>query len=159
MFSVAPKVLFYSWNVFTLAPVLKSNPSEPLSHGYWIPPYGFRSCPGTRFLINPGTTYKQIRTPIVEQGGRRRGGGGRVDGTPPRSFWYVTIFRNDFDLSGKTLIFLTKWGIFYGWWRCGKACDVTNNGRHLGCHPGFYQELEIRLKPLEMVIFCASHEK
>ena len=23
------------------------------------------------------------------------------------------------------------------------ACDVTNNGRHLG----FYQELEIRLKP------------
>ena len=35
------------------------------------------------------------------------------------------------------------------------ACDVTNNGRHLG----FYQELEIRLKPREMVIFCALHEK
>ena len=31
------------------------------------------------------------------------------------------------------------------------ACDVTDNGRHLG----FYQELEIRLKPREMVIFCA----
>ena len=30
-----------------------------------------------------------------------------------------------------------------------EACDVTNNGRHLG----FYQELEIRLKPQEMVIF------
>ena len=30
-----------------------------------------------------------------------------------------------------------------------KACDVTNNGRHLG----FYQELEIRLKLREMVIF------
>ena len=29
------------------------------------------------------------------------------------------------------------------------ACDVTNNGRHLG----FYQGLEIRLKPREMVIF------
>ena len=27
------------------------------------------------------------------------------------------------------------------------ACDVTNNGRHLDCHLGFYQELEIRLKP------------
>ena len=30
-----------------------------------------------------------------------------------------------------------------------EACDVTNNGRHLGRHPGhhlgFYQELEIRL--------------
>ena len=31
------------------------------------------------------------------------------------------------------------------------ACDVTNNGRHLG----FYQELEIRLKPREMAILCA----
>ena len=30
-----------------------------------------------------------------------------------------------------------------------EACDVTNNGRHLG----FYQELEIRLKPREMEIF------
>ena len=32
-----------------------------------------------------------------------------------------------------------------------EACDVTNNG----CYLGFYQELEIRLKPQEMVIFCA----
>ena len=30
------------------------------------------------------------------------------------------------------------------------ACDVTNNGRHLGLN----QELEIRFKPRE-VIFCA----
>ena len=36
-----------------------------------------------------------------------------------------------------------------------EACDVTNKGRHLG----FYRELEIRLKPPEMVIFCALHEK
>ena len=27
------------------------------------------------------------------------------------------------------------------------------SGRDLGRHRGFYQELEIRLKPLEMVIF------
>ena len=27
------------------------------------------------------------------------------------------------------------------------ACDVTNNGCHLGHHLGFYQELEVRLKP------------
>ena len=40
-----------------------------------------------------------------------------------------------------------------------EACDVTNNGRHLGRHLGFYQELEIRLKPREMVIICALHEK
>ena len=40
-----------------------------------------------------------------------------------------------------------------------EACDVTSNGRHLGCHLGFYQELEIRLKPREIVNFCALHEK
>ena len=40
-----------------------------------------------------------------------------------------------------------------------EACDVTNNGRHLDRHLEFYQELEIRLKPQEMVIFCALHEK
>ena len=34
-----------------------------------------------------------------------------------------------------------------------EACDVTNNGRHLDYHLGFYKELEIRLKPREMVIF------
>ena len=32
-----------------------------------------------------------------------------------------------------------------------EACDVKNNGHHLGRHLGFYQELEIRLKPQEMV--------
>ena len=37
-----------------------------------------------------------------------------------------------------------------------EACDVTNNGRHLDRHLGFYQELEIRLKQREMVI--AWHE-
>ena len=28
-----------------------------------------------------------------------------------------------------------------------EACDIGNNGRHLGRHFGFDQELEIRLKP------------
>ena len=40
-----------------------------------------------------------------------------------------------------------------------EACDVTNNGRHLGHYLGFYQELEIRLKVREMVIFSALNEK
>ena len=40
-----------------------------------------------------------------------------------------------------------------------EACDVTNSGRHLDRRLGFYQELEIRLKLQEMVIFCALHEK
>ena len=32
-------------------------------------------------------------------------------------------------------------------------CRVTNDGCHIGCHLGFYQELEIRLKPPEIAIF------
>ena len=40
-----------------------------------------------------------------------------------------------------------------------EACDVTNNGGHLGRHLGFYLELEIKLKPREMTIFCALYEK
>ena len=38
-----------------------------------------------------------------------------------------------------------------------EACDVTNNGCHLGYHLGFYQEVEIRLKTREMFIFSALH--
>ena len=40
-----------------------------------------------------------------------------------------------------------------------ETCDVTNNNRHLGCHLGYYQEVEIKLKAQQMVIFCALHEK
>ena len=40
-----------------------------------------------------------------------------------------------------------------------EACDVTNSGRHPGRHLGFYQELEIILKPREMLFFCSLHEK
>ena len=122
MFSVAPKVLFYSWNVFTLAPVLKSNPSEPLSHGYWIPPYGFRSCPGTRFLINP-RTYKQIRTPIVEQGGRRRGGGGGGWNPSPEFLIRYNISKRfwlkwkDFDLFDKMRYILWVVALRESLWR------------------------------------------
>ena len=95
--------------------------------------------------------YFQIHTPTVVQGG----GGGRGWNPSPEflTSCIVTVFRNDFTFSRKPLLFLTRWGIFYGCWRCWRA--VTNNGRHLG----FHQELEIRLKPREMVIFCALHEK
>ena len=51
-------------------------------------------------------TYAQNYTPtMVQEEG--------VDGTPPQSFWYVAVFRNDFAFTGKPLIFLTRWGIFY----------------------------------------------
>ena len=40
-----------------------------------------------------------------------------------------------------------------------EACNVTNNGRHLGRHLGFYHELETKLKPREMVIFLCFKRK
>ena len=77
--------------------------------------------------------------------------------------------------SPKFLICCSIWKRFYLWWKAFdllnklryilwvvallEACDVTNNGRHLGRHLGFYQELEIRLKLREMVIFGALLEK
>ena len=48
-------------------------------------------------------TYTQIHTRNVVQW--KGGGGGGVDGTPPRSFLYVAVFRNDFT-RGKHLIYL-----------------------------------------------------
>ena len=36
-----------------------------------------------------------------------------------------------------------------------EACDVTNNG----CHLGFYQELKIRLKPQEIFTFNVENRK
>ena len=58
------------------------------------------------------------------------------------------VFRNDFAFSGKALIFSWEVALL-------EACDVTNNGRHLRRHLGFSQELEIRIKPREMVTFGA----
>ena len=82
-------------------------------------------------------------------------GGRGVDGTPPRSFWYVAVFWNDFSFSGKPLIFLTRWGIVYGRWWCWGSLTSPITAAIFG----FYQELEIWLKTREMVFFCALHEK
>ena len=99
----------------------------------------------TKYQFNPWA-YTQSHTPTVVQAGR-------VDGTLPLSFRYVAVFRNNF--TRKAFDLLTK--MRYILWVVAllEVCDATNNGRHLG----FYQGLEIRLKPREMVIFCALHEK
>ena len=60
-------------------------------------------------LLTLGRTRKFIPPPWYK---------GRVDGTPPLSFWYVAVYRNYFTFSWRPLIFLTRRGIFYGWWRC-----------------------------------------
>ena len=54
---------------------------------------------------------------LPQRGTRRR----VADGTPSRSFWYVAVFLNDFNFSGKPLLFLTRWGIFYGRWCCWRS--------------------------------------
>ena len=58
-----------------------------------------------------GRTRKFIHPPWYKLGGG-------VDWTPPKSFWCVAVFRNNFAFSGKPLIFWTRWGIFYGLWGC-----------------------------------------
>ena len=70
-------------------------------------------------------------------------GGGRSMEHP------LAVFQNDFTFSGEPFIFLYKMRHILWVVALLGACDVTN----IGCHLGFYQELEIRLKPREMVIF------
>ena len=92
-------------------------------------------------------TLKQIHTPIVVQ----RGGGGRWN--PPLKFLICCSILKRFYLLWKASDLLYK--MRYILWVVALlgACDVTNNGRHLG----LYQELEIRFKPREVMIFCAWH--
>ena len=71
------------------------------------------------------STRKFIPPPWYKGGGEGGGGVGvGFDGTPSRNFWYVAVFRNDFTFSGKPLIFLTRWGIFYEWWHCWRQANV-----------------------------------
>ena len=67
----------------------------------------------------------------------------------PRSFQYVAVFSKLFFLYWKDLDLLNKTRYILWVIALPEATDVTNNGRHLG----FYRELDIRLKSLEMVIF------
>ena len=88
-------------------------------------------------LINT-RTYTQTHTPTVVHGGW----GGWMEPPPPGVFdmlqyletilLRVEILKMRYILQVVALL---------------EACDVTRNGGHLGCHLGFHQELEIRLKP------------
>ena len=99
------------------------------------------------FVLTLGRARQFIPPPCMAQGGR-------LDEHLPRVFNICSISKQ-FWLQWKAFDLLNK--MRYILWVVAllEACDVTNNGRHLG----FYQELEIRLKPREMVIFCALHEK
>ena len=71
---------------------------------------------------------------------------GGVDGTPPRRCRYVAVFQNDFTLIGKPLIYSTRMRYILWVVALPEAYDITNNGHHLGCHLGLYQELKVKLK-------------
>ena len=105
----------------------------------------------TVLVINP-RTYMQIHTPTVVQVG---GVDGPPPPPPPLEFLICCSVSKRFYLRWKAFDILYK--MRYILWVVALlgACDVTNNGRHLG----FYQELEIRLKPREMVISFALGRK
>ena len=97
--------------------------------------------------LNP-RTYTQNHTP--HQGTR----GGQMEPSP--EFLICCSVSKRFCLHWKAFDLLNKMRYILRKVALLEACDVTNNGRHLGRHLGFYQELEIRLKQREMVI--AWHE-
>ena len=94
----------------------------------------------------------QIHTSTVVQGGD--------DGPPPPlEFLICCSISKRFYLQRKAFDLFYK--MRYILWVVAQlgTCDVTNNGRHLGRYLGFYQKLEIRVKPPEMVTFCDGDGK
>jgi len=89
-------------------------------------------------------TYTQIHTPTVVQGGLME--------PLPRVCDMLQYFEclqwKSFDLHSKMRYILWVVALL-------EACDVANNGRHLGCPLAFYKKLEFRLKPRQMEIFRA----
>ena len=87
-----------------------------------------------------GRTRKFVPPPWYKGGG---------DGTLPPEFSICCSISKRFYFKWKDLDLLNKMRYVLRVIALPEACDVTNNSRHLG----FYQELEIRLKSPEMVIF------
>ena len=102
------------------------------------------------YVITLGRTRKV--TPR-HRGTRVAGAGGGGGWKPSPGFLICCSIYKRFYLYWKAFDLLNK--MRYISWVVAllEACDVTNNGRYPGRHLGFNQELEIRLKPREMVIF------
>ena len=94
--------------------------------------------------LNP-RTYTQIHNPTVVQGG----GGGWME--PPLEFLLCCSISKRFYLQWKAFDLLYKMRYIIWLMALLGGCDVTNNGRNLGRHLGFSQELGL--------VFCTSHEK
>ena len=162
-------LLFFTVHVYFLAELLPSLNSpercyeQPLNVTHWDPGVGKCSVCWTlikevshwtlTIMLTLGHTCKFKPPPCY------KGGGGAVDG-PPLEFLICCIIWKRFCLQWKAFDLLYKMMRYILWVvALLGACDVTNNGCHLGRHLGIYQELVIMLKPREMVIFCAWHKK
>ena len=128
-----------------------------MSQGTGLPVFSFRPekllspsrnrAPGARFLKVLIIKYTQIHTLRVVV--VHDGGGGEASWNPSPEFLTCCSISKRFCLQWKAFDLLNKMRYIIWVMALLEACDVTNNGRHLG----FYQELEIRLKPREMVFF------
>ena len=101
----------------------------------------------SKCTFNP-RTYSRIHTPtVVVKGGWWW--------NPSLEFLICCSISKRFCLQWKTFDLLNK--MRYILWLVAllEACDVTNNG----CHLGFYQELKIRLKPQEIFTFNVENRK
>ena len=110
------------------------------------------------FLIKEALTLGRTRKDIPHTTTRGGGGGGGRGWNPSREFLISCSISKRFYLRWKAFDLLNKIGYILWVVALLEACEVTNHGRYLGRHLGFYQEIEIRLKPREMVTFCALHE-
>ena len=112
----------------------------------------FQSAPKINRMLNRmKVVYNtQSHTPTLVQGWGALGGW-----NPSPEFLICCSISKRFYLKCKAFHLVNK--LRYILWVLApvEAFDIINNGRHLGYHLGFYQELEIRLKPRERVIFCA----
>ena len=106
------------------------------------------------FLIKEALTLGRTRKDIPHTTTR---GGGRGWNPSPEFLISCSISKR-FYLRWKGFDLLNKIGYILWVVALLEACEVTIHGRHIGRHLGFYQEIEIRLKPREMVTFCALHE-
>ena len=100
-------------------------------------------------ILTLGRTRKFIPPPWYKGG---RGGGGWME----LEFLICWSIPKRFYLQWKAFDLLYK--IRYILWVVALlgACDVTNNGRHLGRHLGFYQGSESRLTQRKIVNFCLT---
>ena len=107
------------------ATLLKQNNKEEKEILPFVTQYKPLVCIIKEALMKKCNLIQNLQLPCHLTSGRTRKiippGKRRVDGTPSQSFWYVAVFRSDFAFTGKPLIFLTRWGIFYERRRCWKA--------------------------------------